>query len=138
MGTPLSLLIASGLVTLVLIGLFRHERARGVRYGARIRGVFDRIVTHIHMRFVQSSLRVSGRTIRQTVHYLFHQLLAALLRVVSGAESRIRAIMHLNKKRANRPEKPASHLAAINEHKRASKLSEDEARVKKEDALDGR
>ena len=138
MGMPLTLLLASGFVTLALIGLFRHERARGVRYGARARTVFDRVVTHIHMRFVQSSIRVSGRTVRQSVHYIFHQILAVLLRVVSGTEDRIRAIMHFNKKRANRPEKSVSHLAAINEHKRTSKLSEDEQRMKKDAALRGR
>lgn len=139
MGTPLTLVLVSGFVTLVLVGLFRHERTRGMRYGARMRSVLDRVVTHIHTRFVQSSIRVSGRTMRQSVHFIFHQILAVLLRIVAGAEDRIRAIMHLNKKRANRPESaPTSHLAAISEHKRASKLSEDEQRMKKDAALHGR
>lgn len=138
MVTPLTLLVTSGFITLLLVGLFRRERTRGVRYGARVRGVLDRVVTHIHTRIVESTIRVSGRTLRQSVHYIFHQILAALLRIVSGAESRIRTVMHLNKKRANRPEKSVSHLAVINEHKRASRLSEDEIRVKKETALHGR
>ncbi len=139
MGAPLTLVLASGLFALALVGLFRHERARGTRYGVRMRTVLDRVVTHIHTRFVQSSIRVSGRTMRQSVHFIFHQILAALLRIVSSVEDRIRTVMHLNKKRANRPENAASsHLAMINEHKRASKLSEDEQRMKKDAALHGR
>lgn len=137
---PLITVLASGGFTLFLLVLFRYERRRGVRYANAVRVLFDRSLEETKAYWGDAYRRITGRTLRQSVRYVFHRILTSLLRRLGRLEQFLRSIVHVNRRRANRAEghSPSSHLSAIADHKRETELSEEEQRQKRNEALGGK
>lgn len=132
--------LVSGGITVGLVILYRYERTRGVRFMRPARMWLDRAVEATVRSWNLRYPRATWRSVRQSVHFLFHQFLAAALALIARVERTVHRVMQLNKKSANRAvraEKPDPHLAAIAEHKRAAGLSEEEKRKRRDDALRG-
>jgi len=132
--------LVSGGITVGLVILYRYERTRGVRFMHSTRVHLDHAVEATVRSWSARYPRATWRAVRQSVHFLFHQLLAASLAFIARVERTVHRVMQLNKKsasRAVRAEKLDPHLAAIAEHKRMAGLSEEEKRKRREDALRG-
>lgn len=140
MGAPLIIVLTSGVLLAAYVGLLRLERARGVRYAASARAALDRVSENVLERIGGAHINASMRTFRQTLHFLFHQVLTWVLRLVQRVEVYVHAALRSNKDRAKRVARPKSdnHLSAIADHKRASQLSDEERRRRSEAALNGR
>lgn len=130
----------SGILLAAYGALLRAERARGARWGAHMRETLDRACEHVFERTGGARVHASVRTLKQTVHYLFHQVLTWMLRLVQRVEVRVHAALRSNKDRAKRvaAQRSEGHLSAIAEHKRTSKLSDEERRRRSEEALLGK
>lgn len=135
--------IVTGVLVCAAAIVLRFERARGERYASGARTTFDRLIFETKERLVFRYGAMSVRSVRQTIHFMLHQLLTILLRIIAYVERLIRSVVHLNKRQANKDvvkttgSSSTSHLSAIADHKRGSKLSEEEQRAAKERALRG-
>lgn len=131
--------LASGGLTLALLLLFWYEQARGARYLGGARTLFDRSVEHAKRRLEQTYRRVTGQTLRQSIHYIFHQVLTAILHQMHRLEDVVHAIARFNKNRANHSKSGASlsHLSVIADHKRETQLSDTQKQQRRDEALLG-
>ena len=134
----------SGGFVLGLIFLFRRERARGARYGERLRNACDCVVEDAQLSLRERARGFSGPALRQSAHYILHRLLSAALRGIQRAERAIHFILHFNRTRANGHSNgngngngngAGRRLSLIAEHKRAVALSEEEKTRRREAAL---
>lgn len=139
MSTAIIAAILSGVLALTLFLVFRYERARNARIAERTRARFDALVERVGARIVAHHPHAGMRTVRHTVHYLFHTVLATLLRALEYLEHLIRTVMRVNKERAKRIERrdASSHLSMVAAHKRTAQLSEEEKQEYRERALNG-
>lgn len=139
MVAPVSIVVISGSVAVALIILFRYEQARGVRYLGGARRLFDRSVEHAKYRLERTYRRVTGQALRQSVHYIFHQILTATLRRIQRLEDIVHAVARFNKNRANhrREATSISHLSAVADHKREVALSDSQKQQRRDAALNG-
>ena len=139
MGASLSAVIISGVATITLVVFFRYEKKHGVRYAEDTRMRLDRALADILLRAKQRYHEATTQTIRQSVYYIFHKVLTAILRAVQRLEQRVRSVVHSNKNRANRNEHVFSpHFSAIADHKRETRLSPLEKQHRRDIALLGR
>ncbi len=142
--SPLFLTVyLSGGVSLALIVLFRYERAHHTRVFAGLREMIDDAVAGVMGWLTNSLQQMTGQSVRQsarqTLHFVFHQILTILLKVIQYAERMLHKIAQFNKKRANsRPvTESSSHLAVLADHKQRTQLSEVEKQQRRDRALMG-
>lgn len=139
MTAPLITVCISGGLALALLTLFHSEQVRRARYARGVRVLFDRSVEEAKTRFKNQYYRLTGRTLPQSFHYIFHRILTAILRRIQGLEKLIRSIAWRNKNRANRRQDAptSSHFSGLIDHKRETRLSDEEKRQKCDQALNG-
>jgi len=135
----LIVVLVSGGVVLALTVLFRCERTRGARFAGAARTRFDHTLEEFGVRTRYLYRQCAGQTLRQSLHYVFHQILTAMLRLIQRAEASVYSIVRHNKNRANRHAEgaPSAHLSALAEHKRTTKLSDAQIRQRRDEALNG-
>lgn len=140
MAAPLSMLLFSGGITLALVVIFRYEHAHGVCFLRDARMKFDRTLEDTKLHLEHQYRQVTTQTIRQSIHYVFHQILTLLLRTIHRLEDTVLFIVRFNKNRANGREGvlPPSHFSAITDHQRETQLSDTEMQHKRDEALMGR
>lgn len=138
---PLIMTLVGGGVTIAFLVMFRIEKNRGTRFFSSARGAFDESLHGVMGRMSHRFPHLSGQTVRQTVHYMFHKALTAVLQLLARAEDVVRKVVHVNKRSANRAngkQTPNAHFSAIAEHKRSAQLTDAEKQKRREDALNGR
>jgi hypothetical protein len=131
--------IASTVLLIALAGIFRLEGKRNVRFLAGLRRSFDSLCERTG-NVMQKLLTLFGRTvIRQTTRYLFHLLLAFILRLLRRAEQSIQRVYRFNKEQAIRARikrTQPSIFDEIKEHKDSLTLSEEEKRKRRHTLLE--
>ncbi len=134
-----SVVCVSGSLLIGLIALFRYEHRHGARVWANVRSRFDAFVETMNTRMQHRSHIFLRQTVRQSIHYLFHQVLTLVLRCIQCIEQWVHTIARFNKRRANVRSvvEPSSHFSAIAEHKRNTELSESEKQHRRDQALSG-
>jgi hypothetical protein len=140
MTAPLIAVLTSGLGILGLIVFFRYEQSRRVRVCNERRAAFDRAIEYAKYRVAGTYHRVTDQTFRQSVHYVFHQILTVLLHSIQRIEASVRSVARFNKSRAKRRKDtaPTSHFSAIADHKRNTQLSDTQKQQRRDQALMGR
>lgn len=140
MVAPVIVVAVSGSVAVVLIVLFRYEQARGVRYIEGARKLFDRSVRHAELRLKSIYRLMTGQTIRQSIHYLFHQVLSAILHQIQRLEDTVHTVARFNKDRANHRKNSVSpsHLSVMADHKRSTQLTDAQKQQRRDEVLNGR
>ncbi len=139
MAVPLTMILLSGGVLCVLIALFRYERTHQMRFLHYPRAMVDRTLEDAKLRVGQKYREVTAHTIRQSVHYIFHQILTALLHKLQRLEGSMYSIVRFNKNRAKRRTASVTpHFSVIADHKRSTRLSPAEMQKKRDEALMGR
>ncbi len=140
MAVSLIAVLASGVLTLALVICFQYERSHSTRFFRNVRGKFDRTIEQAKLRIGRKYEQITGQTMRQSIHYVFHQLLTALLRTIHRLEASIISIVRFNKNRATRhtDAAPSAHFSAIADHKREVKLSDTQKQQRRDQALMGR
>lgn len=134
--------IALGLTALFIVMLM-IERARGVRYLGGLRTSLDGVLHWGGRAVARRVPQVHGGMVRAIFHYLAHQCLSVILKVIRKSESVLVRIVHFNRSKALRaaqhasPGAPDSHLRAIAEHKESVSLTPAEKRKRKHQALRG-
>ena len=136
MSVPLITVLGSGGLAVVLIILFGRERSRGARYGKGARVLFDRSLEEARVQLERRYRRLADRTLPQSIQYIFHRILVAILDRIRRLEASVSTVLSRNKNRAN-GHTISPHLSAIAEHKRETALSEEEKQHRRERALDG-
>lgn len=135
---PLVTVLITGGVTLALIALFRYEAARGARCLPITRRALDHAVENAGGILSRRWRQITGPAMRQSLHYIFHQLLTGIIRLLQRLEVFVYTIVHLNRDRAKRRRNASSSsLSGIVEHKRAAGLSEEEKQRRRDEALNG-
>lgn len=141
MSVPILGFIISGAVLSALFVLFRYEQDRGVRVLHGVRERFDTAVVRLSALSASFSRFFGRRMIRQTIHYLFHKMLKALLQFIKRCEQFLKRILHTNKMIAHKLEqdadRPKNKLDEIAEHKQSVALSETEKKKRKQKSLEG-
>src|SRR3989344_6155611 len=99
---PFIAVVFSGGMLLAANVLFRYERKRGVRFAEAARSRLDRALLSTVLMARSRYHHLTERTIRQSLHYIFHQLLTRMLRSIQSVETGVYAIVRRNKDRANR------------------------------------
>ncbi|OGG41876.1 hypothetical protein A2837_01535 [Candidatus Kaiserbacteria bacterium RIFCSPHIGHO2_01_FULL_46_22] len=132
------ILLISGFLLLSLALLLATESKIGRRiiFG-RTRAFADLHVVGLQSKMRRRTERWGTFNIRTLFHYLFHQLLGALLFLNGLAERYISRLRYHNKKIAHRAKQISSggHLAEIAAHKGDTALSDEEKTARKEHAL---
>ena len=136
----ISLIASTG--SLALLVLFFHvEARRGVRFLPRLRDAFDRAVVAIAQRATRSLHIVRQDVIRQTFHYLLHQLLRFGLSITRFMERRLDWLLHRNRAIARKASEirvvagTHSKLREIAKHQAHTTLSESEKQAHKERSI---
>lgn len=149
MGASIAFLTFGGLSTLFLVVLFTIEDKRGLRFGERVRSVFDRLILNAKNGIVGAFPDVNDHFLRELFHFLIHSALSFLLALVRSVERGVVRIVRFNRMQVMRLRTPAStgtdvdpsertgHLAEVMDHKRATELSPKERAKRKEDAIEG-
>ena len=153
MSTSLITVLGSGITALVLIVLFRIERANGRRFGEEIRSKLDSFVGFASGLFTRVLPEVNSAFFQEFAHYLMHMVLSRALGFLRLLESFTLAIVRFNRTRAlmlrrrgvvndveppnTTPSASSEHLQAIHEHKKTVELSEAQKTKRKNAALLG-
>lgn len=134
--------IALGLTVLFIV-ILTLERARGVRYVPGMRSSLDNALLWGGRAIARRIPQVHGGMVRAIFHYLAHQCLWLILKIIRKSESVLVRIVHFNRSKALRAAEsapqssPDSHLRAIAEHKESVSLSPAEKRKRRHQALRG-
>jgi hypothetical protein len=149
MGASIAFLTFGGLSTLFLLVLFAIEDTRGIRYGERVRSVFDRLIMNARNGIAAAFPDVNDHFLRELFHFIIHSILSFLLASVRSIERGVVRIVRFNRMQVMRlrtPKPTASdsapiertgHLAQVMDHMRATELSPNERAQRKEDAIEG-
>lgn len=140
MRDPLTGLIASVVFLVVLVTLFRYERKRGRRFAEYVRERADFAVLKIAHAIRMFVGVLGGGVVRQTLHYLFHAALSAVLGLLTLFQNGVREIMRSNRALARRSLKERTTRNKLDEialHKIQVALSEEEKRRHKDRHLNG-
>lgn len=149
MGASITFLTFGGLSSLFLIVLFAIEERRGVRFGERVRSVFDRLVQNVKDNVRSAFPEVNDHFLRELFHFLIHGMLSFVLAFVRSVDRGVVRIVRFNRMQVMRlrtpkieksPEQPtdrSGHLAEVMDHKRSVELSPKERAKKKEEAIEG-
>lgn len=146
MVAPFIATIVSGALLLAAGFFFRHERMREARYAHEKRARFDRLLFETKERAVYRYGAVHGRSVRQSLHFIFHQFLTLLIALFGRIQRALQFIVYLNKRKANTGSKRVvsntssdsasqTHLSAVADHKRSASLSETEKQRRRSKAL---
>lgn len=133
-------LIVSASIVVALLFLFSYEERRGARYGERIRGVGDVLVTTIGAYISRAYRGVGSNSIRQALHYVVHTILRLILAFNAYWDKRLRTMMHVNKMYARDAERERTVRSKLEElalHKSKYALTEEEKRQHKDNVLNG-
>lgn len=131
----ISVIVSAG-VFIALSILFRVETTHGHRFLPRARDIFDRGIEWMSA-FIKASLSfIDRKVIRQSVHFILHQLLRIGLGGVRLVERRLDWLLRRNKAVARQvsrmPVEPETTLDKIAKHKETNALSDAEKRAHKE------
>ncbi len=140
MSTPLIGFLVSSFCIVILILLFRYERIRGRRFFEYARERADFMILKVQHGFHVVIGALSGGVVRQTLHFLFHAVLTAVLGFLSGVENRIKEVSRTNRalaKRSLRERTTRNKLDEIALHKIEVALSEEEKKRHREKHLNG-
>ncbi|MFM2374727.1 MAG: hypothetical protein RLZZ234_722 [Candidatus Parcubacteria bacterium] len=150
MGASVTFLVLGSLSTLFLTFLFVVEDRRGVRFGERVRGIFDRMILGIQAGVRNSFPEVNDHFFQELFYFVVHKVLSFVLTLLRKLEHVVLHIVRFNRMqvmRLRRPEHSATsggvsdqlpnHLADIAEHKRAVELSHTEKSKRKEASIEG-
>ena|GEM_PF-2890376 len=132
------ILLISGFLLLSLVMLLATESKVGRRIVfSRARAFADLSVVGWQSRLKRRTERWGAFNIRTLFHYLFHQLLGALLFLNSLMERYISRLRYHNKKIAHRAKQisRSGHLGEIAAHKGDTALSDEEKTARKDHAL---
>jgi hypothetical protein len=150
MGTSIAFLTFGGLSSLFLVILFAIEEKRGIRYGERVRAVFDRMISNARKSVGSAFPDVNDHFLRELFHFIIHSILSLVLSAVRSVERGVVRIVRFNRMQVMRLRTPApptgvtpehtertAHLAEVIDHKRSVELSPKERAKKKEEAIEG-
>lgn len=135
----ISVIASAGVFTLFGL-LFRIEQNRGRRFAEGVRELLDRGAEWL-MTLVHTVLGFIGRdVIRQTAHFIVHQVLRLNLIVVRFVEHRLDWLLRRNKAIAKQAARRSvqgreTKLGQIAEHKVSSALSDEEKKQHKERSI---
>ena len=144
MGASIAFLTFGGLSTLFLLVLFTVEDKRGMRYGERVRSVFDRLILNAKNSFAAAFPDVNDHFLRELFHFIIHSILSFLLASVRSIERGVLRIVRFNRMQVMRlrtpkptatdaePTERTGHLAEVMDYKRATELSPKERAKRKE------
>ncbi|OGG86099.1 hypothetical protein A2392_01405 [Candidatus Kaiserbacteria bacterium RIFOXYB1_FULL_46_14] len=138
MPLPVWTLLISGFLLLSFFLLFATEASAGHRIVfARARAFADLRVADWQSKAKRHIDRWGGFNFRTLLHYLFHQLLSALLFINRLVERYISKLRHHNKQIARRAKQVSGsgHLAEIAIHKEDTALTDAEKTARKDHAL---
>lgn len=133
-------LLASFVLALFLVTVFRFETVRGQRFFNQMRNRFDFWVLE-----VVHSLHVAYQTffkyvLKQILHFTLHSFLASLLRFAKALERSLAHMMRENRSRARSMEqknRERNKLEEIALHKIEVALTEEEKRAHRQKTLEG-
>ncbi len=140
MSAPLTGFLISGFFVVMLVLLFRIERNRGRRFLEYARGRADFAILKVEHSVRMFVGALSGGVVRQTLHYLFHAALTAVLSFLRGIENRVKDVSRTNRalaKRSQRERTTRNMLDEIALHKIEVALSEEEKKRHREKHLNG-
>ncbi len=140
MSDPLTAFLASSIVLLGVLFIFRIERSRKKRFFGGVRSHLDFWLLKIRHMF-NVRLRNWGRYfIRQIGHYFLHTFLTGAIMSLSNIEEKLRTIARSNRVLAKKSDKERSELNKLDEvalHKMEVALSEEEKRIRRKRSLEG-
>lgn len=128
----------SVLTLIVLLFLFRFESRRGSRFLEGPRTSFDALVSRVVARLTRMGLMLGREPVRQSFHYIFHNLLQGLKGLLKRIEIWIDGLLRTNKalaKKAAEAKTTKSKLDEIAEHKAMTTLTPKERKVHKEKSI---
>jgi hypothetical protein len=139
MSPLLTTLLVSGGILVLLMLLFRIERARGRRFFPRMRQRIDQGVESLYALLGRIAHFLGRDAVRHTIHYLFHRLLKGLLGLFRILEHKTDRLLRMNKEIAKRAlRKESSTTSKLNEvvaHKADIALTPKEKRQRKEKSI---
>lgn len=130
----------SVLCTFGLLGLFRYEEARGIRFAERFRVCADTFILELADALNMRVRCVTRNFTRQAFHYFFHTLLRYTIFCIGLFERGVRKMMHVNRTLAKKAEEESAVRTKLSEvalHKIETALTEEEKRAHKDKSLLG-
>lgn len=134
--------IGSGVLLVITAALFVVEDRKGVRFGERIRVLFDRSLEASLRTLSHHTPTINSRFFRQIFHFVTHHVLRAVLVVTKKLEMYLSKAVSLNRKRARivnteAPKHTSDHLTEIAAYKESAQLTEREKKTRRDKALRG-
>lgn len=155
MSTTLITVLGSGVTALVLIIVFRIERARGRRFAEGLRSSFDSFVEAVRRLLKRVLPEINSGFFQEFAHYIMHMVLSKALGFLRRLESVTLTIVRFNRNQALKLRRrgqttevetlptvastaSSEHLQAIHEHKKNIELTDAQKTKRRNAALMGK
>jgi hypothetical protein len=141
MWIPFVYVVSFGIAFVAFLLLCEYEESRGKRlFLSTLRGLLDRYCTSISFRLQRTVRYITRYVITLSWYYSLHATLKVILASIAGVYHMLESVLISNRERARllrKEKRSASHLEQIAEHKVDSKLTQAEAKKRKDKALRG-
>lgn len=138
MNLALWIMLASGIVAIIFFILLQAESAQNKRLVlSRLRSNLDTKIVFMQKRSNEWSGYFGTGSLRILLHYLAHQVLSVVLKIIKFSEKSLGKLRHRNKMVAKAvKDRDRNHLDHIAEHKESTALSDKEKQDLKAKSLE--